>query len=80
MRSNALVCDSVRGAIKAPDSHTRALMFMRPQEFYESSFEEIIGKQFKVSNFVNIYKQHYGKQQFTYGSDWSGFPLKTCNV
>jgi hypothetical protein len=62
-------------AIKAPDSHTRALMFMRPQEFYESSFEEIIGKQFKVSNFVNIYKQHYGKQQFTYGSDWSGFNI-----
>jgi len=62
-------------AIKAPDSHTRALMFMRPQEFYESSFEEIIGKQFKVTDFVNIYKQHYGKQQFTYGSDWSGFNI-----
>jgi len=62
-------------AIKAPDSHTRALMFMRPQEFYESSFEEIIGKQFKVADFVNIYKQHYGKQQFTYGSDWAGFNI-----
>lgn len=62
-------------AIKSPDSDTRALMFMRPQEFYESSFEEIIGKQFKVSDFVNIYKQHYGKQQFTYGSDWSGFNI-----
>ena len=62
-------------AIKSPDSHTRALMFMRPQEFYESSFEEIIGKQFKVSDFVNIYKQHYGKQQFTYGSDWAGFNI-----
>jgi hypothetical protein len=62
-------------AIKAPDTHTRALMFMRPQEFYESSFEEIIGKQFKVSDFVNIYKQHYGKQQFTYGSDWAGFNI-----
>ena len=62
-------------AIKSPDSNTRALMFMRPQEFYESSFEEIIGKQFKVSDFVNIYKQHYGKQQFTYGSDWSGFNI-----
>ena len=62
-------------AIKSPDSDTRALMFMRPQEFYESSFEEIIGKQFKVADFVNIYKQHYGKQQFTYGSDWSGFNI-----
>lgn len=62
-------------AIKSPDDYTRALMFMRPQEFYESSFEEIIGKQFKVTDFVNIYKQHYGKQQFTYGSDWSGFNI-----
>jgi hypothetical protein len=48
---------------------------MRPQEFYESSFEEIISKQFKVSNFVDIYKQHYGKKEFTYGSDWSGFNI-----
>ena len=62
-------------AIKSPDDHTRALMFMRPQEFYESSFEEIISKQFKVSNFVDIYKQHYGKKEFTYGSDWSGFNI-----
>ena len=62
-------------AIKCPDDYTRALMFMRPQEYYESAFEEIIGKQFKVSNFVDIYKQHYGKQEFTYGSDWSGFNI-----
>lgn len=62
-------------AIKSPDNHTRALMFMRSQEFYESSFEEIISKQFKVSNFVDIYKQHYGKKEFTYGSDWSGFNI-----
>ena len=62
-------------AIKSPDDYTRALMFMRPQEFYESAFEEIIGKQFKVSDFVNLYKQHYGKQEFTYGSDWSGFNI-----
>ena len=62
-------------AIKSPDDHTRALMFMRPQEFYESSFEEIISKQFKVSNFLDIYKQHYGKKEFTYGSDWSGFNI-----
>ena len=61
--------------IKSPDPHTRALMFMRSQEFYESSFEEIISKQFKVSNFVDIYKQHYGKKEFTYGSDWSGFNI-----
>lgn len=62
-------------AIRATERTTRALMFMRAQEYYESSFDEIIGKQFKVSRFVDIYKQHYGKQEFTYGSDWAGFNI-----
>ena len=62
-------------AIKSPDDYTRALMFMRPQEYYESSFPEIINQQFKVSQFVDKYKQHYGKKDFTYGSDWAGFNI-----
>ena len=62
-------------AIKSGDSHTRALMFMRPQEYYESAFDEIINKQFKVSRFMDIYKQQYGKKDFTYGSDWAGFNI-----
>ena len=62
-------------AVRATERNTRALMFMRAQEYYESSFDEIIGKQFKVSRFVDIYKQHYGKQEFTYGSDWAGFNI-----
>ncbi len=62
-------------AIKIEDSHSRAMLFLRPQEFYESSFEEIINKQFKFSKFQKIYKQHYGKQEFTYGEDWSGFNI-----
>jgi hypothetical protein len=62
-------------AIKSPDSHTRALMFMRAQEFYESAFEEIIKQQFKISRFVDLYKQQYGKKEFTYGSDWAGFNI-----
>ena len=62
-------------AVKADSSDTRAMIFLRPQEYYESSFDEIIGKQFKFSRFMDIYKQHYGKQEFTYGSDWSGFNI-----
>jgi len=62
-------------AVRSTERTTRALMFMRAQEYYESSFDEIIGKQFKVSRFVDIYKQHYGKQEFTYGSDWAGFNI-----
>ena len=62
-------------SIKSGDSNTRALMFMRPQEYYESAFDEIINKQFKVSRFMDIYKQQYGKKDFTYGSDWAGFNI-----
>lgn len=62
-------------AIRIKDDHSRAMLFMRPQEFYESAFEEIIKKQFKTSRFMNMYKQHYGKQEFTYGDDWSGFNI-----
>jgi len=62
-------------AVKSESSHTRAMVFLRSQEYYESAFDEIIGKQFKFSRYMDIYKQHYGKQEFTYGSDWSGFNI-----
>lgn len=62
-------------AIKVDDSYTRAMLFLRSQEYYESAFDEIIGKQFKFSRYIDIYKAHYGKQEFTYGDDWSGFNI-----
>jgi hypothetical protein len=62
-------------AVVIEDEHARAMAFLRPQEFYESTFENIIRKQFKFSDFQNQYKQHYGKQEFTYGEDWSGFNI-----
>ena len=68
-------CGDQIWSVKIEDSHSRAMLFLRPQEFYESAFEEIISKQFKFSRFQDIYKQHYGKQEFTYGSDWSGFNI-----
>jgi hypothetical protein len=62
-------------AIKIDDSYSRAMVFLRPQEYYESAFEEIIGKQFKFSKYMDRYKQEYGKQEFTYGDDWAGFNI-----
>lgn len=62
-------------SVKVEDSHSRAMLFLRPQEFYESAFEEIISKQFTFSKFQDLYKQQYGKQEFTYGADWSGFNI-----
>lgn len=57
------------------DEHARAMTFLRSQEYYESIFDQIIRKQFKFSQFQDIYKQHYGKQEFTYGEDWTGFNI-----
>lgn len=62
-------------AIKIDDSHSRAMVFLRSQEYYESSFEEIIGQQFQFSKYMDRYKQEYGKQEFTYGDDWAGFNI-----
>jgi len=62
-------------AVVINDQHSRAMVFIRPQEFYESIFDEIVHKQFKFNRYMDIYKQHYGKQEFTYGSDWSGFNI-----
>jgi hypothetical protein len=61
--------------IKIEDSHSRAMLFLRAQEYYESAFENIIRKQFQFSKYMDTYKQHYGKQEFTYGEDWSGFNI-----
>ena len=62
-------------AVRISDRHSRAMVFLRPQEYYESIFNEIAQKQFKFSKFQDLYKQHYGKQEFTYGDDWSGFNI-----
>ena len=62
-------------AVKINDSYSRAMVFLRPQEYYESAFSEIIGKQFKFSKYIDRYKQEYGKQEFTYGDDWAGFNI-----
>jgi len=62
-------------AVKVTDSHSRAMLFLRAQEFYESIFDEIIKKQFKFSRFSELYQQYYDKQEFTYGADWSGFNI-----
>ena len=51
------------------------MVFMRCQEFYESAFPEIVRTQFKTSKFIDMYKLHYGRQEFTYGDDWSGFNI-----
>lgn len=47
--------------------------FLRPQEFYESSFENIKGQHFSLDEYINTYADHTGN--FTYHTDWSGFNI-----
>lgn len=48
-------------------------MFIRPQEFFESPFDNIRGKYFSLLEFMDTYAQANGG--FTYLSDWSGFNI-----
>ncbi len=45
--------------------------FMRLQEFYESPYDNIKGKEFEVEEYMDTYADDTGN--FTYNTDWSGF-------
>lgn len=57
-----------------PDNYTRAMLFIRVQEFYESKNKKFKNKKFSFWD----YKRWYSKRNndiFTYTSDWSGFNI-----
>jgi uncharacterized protein Usg len=55
------------------NSYDLAMTFCRVQEFYESSFKEIKGKFFNMTEFQRMYSMKYGDGAFTYPHDWVGF-------
>jgi len=57
--------------IKFPNQYGLTSTFMRLQEFYESSFEEIRNQYFTVEQYMDRYAQEFGN--FMYFSDWNGF-------
>ena len=61
--------------IKINDQQSRAMVFLRSQEYFESPFDKIVGKQFKISDYIDIYKEQNKKQEFSYGADWEGFNI-----
>jgi hypothetical protein len=50
-----------------------AMLFMRAQEYYESSFKQIRGKEFTIFKFMELYSKKLGDGAFTYAADWAGF-------
>jgi len=62
-------------AVSVKDKYQRAMLFCRYQEFYESSYDEIRGKEFSWERFMYIYKTKNKQDIFTYPKDWSGFNI-----
>jgi hypothetical protein len=48
---------------------------MRAQEYYESPFKQIKGKEFTIIKFMELYSKRFGENAFTYTTDWAGFNI-----
>jgi hypothetical protein len=60
-------------AVKIKDPYQRAMLFLRSQEFYESTFPEIRGKHFDFFEFMDIYRKWRKVDYFSYPEEWVGF-------
>lgn len=59
--------------IDFPTAFDVGSVWIRPQEFYESEFEDIRGQTFSLETFMDRYAK--AKGGFTYFEDWGGFNL-----
>jgi hypothetical protein len=68
--------------VTTDNQYDLAMLFMRAQEYYESSFKEIKGKEFTILKFMELYSKKFGDGAFTYAADWAGFnvPSKVLNT
>ena len=63
-------------AVIVPDFYDRAMLFVRPQEFYESPHSKYRNKSFCIFEFMKWYslqEDRFGA--FTYADDWGGFNI-----
>ncbi len=51
------------------------MTFCRSQEFYESPYKAIRGKNFKLLDFMSLYAKDSEDGVFTYPADWVGFNI-----
>ncbi len=61
--------------VSIKNNYDRAMLFCRYQEFYESPFKEIRGKNFSLEKFMWLYKNKNKKPTFTYPEDWIGYNI-----
>jgi len=67
------------------DRYLRSMVFLRYQEFYESSSDTFRGQNFKISDYIDWYKSEDSPNGvksdiFTYAKDWSGFNLPSESI
>jgi hypothetical protein len=55
------------------DKYDLAMTFCRVQEYYESPFHNIRGKNFEMMDFMRRYSKEKGEGLFTYPEDWVGY-------
>lgn len=70
-------------ALPIKSDYQRAMLFLRSQEYYESGFEEIKGKDFDIFEFMEIYRGKKDNDVFLYPIEWMGFNvpghiIETC--
>jgi hypothetical protein len=63
-----------------PDQYNMCMTFCRIQEFYESPFKEIRGKNFTLIELMDIYSRNLGTGCFTYTVDWGGFNIPSSAI
>lgn len=56
-----------------------ASIFLRAQEFYESTNDSIRGKSFTIKEYTKWYKTLNENNEFSYAKDWQGFNIN-CNT
>jgi len=59
--------------VTTDNQYDLAMLFLRVQEYYESPFKQIRGKEFTLMKFMELYSKKFGDGAFTYANDWVGF-------
>lgn len=68
-------------AVKVDDMRTRALLFLRYQEYYESASEDFRSSRFSIDAYINWYMEYTkSKDLFTYTYDWAGFNIPSTVI
>lgn len=62
-------------AVEVTDDYERGMLFLRAQEYYESTFLEFRGRAFDIFEYMNRYRKHWNKKTFTYPADWAGYNI-----